>query len=208
MSVVNIIDRVTDWAQKSICDKIKLKMPPEDELAPADVDYDHNLVTPAAFAMYVPTKDKLPPNVLSPIPSLCVRCREGEESLVSNKGTINMEMCFAAYNPGVYGADILKPVEGEHLESRQWKGPEADDYFKRYGGGFRDAWNFVDIALREIERTTTIDGIEIERSIPIKYGPLSEQEAIPDFYPYWFAWVSFALTYPLVRNDENLQKLL
>ena len=124
MSVVNIIDRVTDWAQKSICDKIKLKMPPEDELAPADVDYDHNLVTPAAFAMYVPTKDKLPPNVLSPIPSLCVRCREGEESLVSNKGTINMEMCFAAYNPGIYGADILKPVEGRILNHGNGEAPK------------------------------------------------------------------------------------
>jgi hypothetical protein len=44
--------------------------------------------------------------------------------------------------------------------------------------------------------------------VPVKYGPLTEQEAIPDFYPFWFTWVTFQLIYPLQRNDENIQQFL
>lgn len=66
---------------------------------------------------------------------------------------------------------------------QQWTGPEAEEYFDRNGDGWRDAWNFVDIALREIESRTNIAGYEIDRSTPVKFGPLTEQEAIPDFTP-------------------------
>ena len=48
----------------------------------------------------------------------------------------------------------------------------------------------------------------IDRSQHIKYGPLTEQESIPDFYPFWFAWVSFKINYPLVRNVEDFHKFL
>lgn len=208
MSVVNILDRVTDWARDNICSKIQLKMPPDDDRAATDAGYDYELVTPAAFTMYVPTRDKTPPGVKSPIPSICVRCREGEDSLIESRGSISMEFCFSAWNPGVYGADVLRPVEGAELEARRWTGPEANDHFQRYGGGYRDVWNFVDIALREIESTTHIDGIEIDRNTPVKYGPLTEQESIPDFYPLWFAWVTFTLTYPIVRNNTDIENLL
>ena len=66
----------------------------------------------------------------------------------------------------------------------------------------------ADIAIREIESVTHIDGLVIDRSVPVKFGPLTEQEAIPDYYPFWFAWVSFALQYPLSRNVEDLSKYL
>lgn len=208
MSVVNILDRVTNWARETICSQIKLKLPPENEADAIDEGYDYELVNPTAFTMFVPTKGQMPPDVRSPIPSICVRCREGEDSLVGRTGRINIEFFFSAWNPGIYGADILRPDAENGLAAHRWRGPEADDHFKRYGGGWRGIWNFVDVALREIESRTHIDGIEIDRSTPIKYGPLAEQEAIPDFYPFWFAWVSFTLTYPLMRHDEGIENLL
>ena len=208
MSVVNILDRVTEWARQSICSKIKLKLPPKDEESATDQDYEYDLVTPAAFTMYVPTRDKLPPDVRSPIPSICVRCRDGEDDLAASRGRINIEFCFSAWNPGTYGADVLRPIEGNSTEARRWNGPEANDHFQRYGGGYRDVWNFVEIALREIESRTHIDGIEVDRTVPVRYGPLAEQESIPDFYPLWFAWVSFTLTYPLIRYDADVENLL
>lgn len=206
MSIVNTIDRITKWAQENICDKVLLKMPPLDEDAATDEAYDYEMINPTAFALYVPTKDKLPPGVRSPIPSVCVRFKQGEDDLTRSNGSIAIEFYFAAWNPGIYGADILKPdIANEH---RRWRGPEANDHFERYGGGWRPIWNFVDVALRKIESVTNIDGIEIDRNTSIKFGPLAEQEAIPDFYPYWFAWVSFAIKYPIVRNNATIQNLL
>lgn len=62
-------------------------------------------------------------------------------------------------------------------------GPEAEEYFDRNGDGWRDAWNLVDIALREIESRTNIAGYEIDRSTPVKFGPLTEQGGDPGLLP-------------------------
>ena len=66
----------------------------------------------------------------------------------------------------------------------------------------------VDIALREVESVTNIDGLVIDRSVPVKFGPFTEQESIPDFYPFWFAWVSFSVSYPITRNIRDIENLL
>ena len=71
MSVVHLIDTLTEWAKDNICDKVRLKMPPGNE-KPDDEGYEYNLVNPAVFPMYVPTEEKLPPNIHSPFPSICI----------------------------------------------------------------------------------------------------------------------------------------
>lgn len=208
MAVVTILDGVTAWVREEICSQIRLKVPPADEQAATDAGYEYQLVTPAAFSLFVPTKEKLPPSVISPIPSVCVRILEGADDLSASTGSIGVQLCFSTWDPGTHGADVLKPVPGDSLRMQQWTGPEAEEYFDRNGDGWRDAWNLVDIALREIESRAFIAGYEIDRSTPVKFGPLSEQEAIPDFYPLWFAWVSFSLTYPLRRNNPSIETLL
>jgi hypothetical protein len=75
--------------------------------------------------------------------------------------------------------------------------------------GWRDAWNFVDIALRAVESTVVIGNeFTIDRSSPVKYGPLVEQDAIVESYPFWYAWISFKVNYNLRRNVAELQNLL
>lgn len=206
MSIVHLIDTLTDWARENICSRIKLKQPPEDLDAATDEGYEYTLVNPSAFGMYVPTSEKLPPNIHSPFPSLCVRFTVGQDELDNSNGSVDIQLCFSTWDTGLHGEDIYKPV-GQN-QYKKWSGEEADAYFKRNGEGWRDAWNFVDIALREIESLTNINGFVIDRATPIKYGPLTEQEAIPDLYPTWFAWVSFRVNYPLVRNTQDFQKFL
>ena len=63
MSVVNILDKVTDWVRSEICPKIELKCPPSTEEMPDDAGYDYKRVHPAAFTLFLPTKDKLPPAI-------------------------------------------------------------------------------------------------------------------------------------------------
>lgn len=206
MSVVGILDDVTAWVQEAVCSQIKLKMPPEDR-EPDDAGYAYQRISPTAFALYLPAKDKLPPSVLSPFPSVCVRFLAGADNMAASQGSVGIELLFSTWNPGTHGKDILLPNLDDPLRPIQWTGEEANAYFQRLGDGWRDAWNFVDIALREIESRTEIAGYQIDRSVPVKFGPLAEQEAIPDFYPFWFAWASFTLTYPLRRNRSFEQFL-
>lgn len=202
MSVVHLIDTVTKWAQINICDKIKLKQPPGEQNAPDDFRYKYKLVTPAAFSMYVPTADKNPPKFQPPTPSVCVQFVAGQDELSSAGGFVDIQLCFATWDPGTHGKDALQPNgEGGYK-------PSTDGRFEKNGDGWRDAWNFVDIALQEIGRSINIGEYTIDRNTPVKYGPLTEQEAIADFYPFWFAWIGFRLNYSLMRNIEDLQEFL
>ena len=206
MSVVHILDSVTEWVRANICEEVKLKAPPESEKAPTDSGYDYQLVTPAAFPLYVPAKDKTPPGVLSPLPSVCVRFLEGSESLTSNSGTIGLQLYFCTWDPGLHSKDIYLPNGDGSF--KLWTGEEAEEFFRKSGGGWRDAWNFVDVALRKLGNTVNVGGCPIDRSVPIKYGPLTEQGEIVEAYPLWFAWVSFSVNYNILRNTEDILKYL
>lgn len=206
MSVVCVIDTVTEWARVNICDKILLKQPPVDLEAAEDGAYEYTRVHPVAFPMYMPTAEKNPPNFHSPYPSLCVRFMQGQDDAAAGKGAVDLQLCFSAWNPGVHGKDILVPTGDGAF--KVWSEGEAEAFFQRSADGWRDAWNFADIALRAVESVTNIGGYAIDMATPIKFGPLTEQESIPDFYPYWYAWISFRVTYPLLRNNSHLKNFL
>lgn len=205
MTIATILDLVTQWVSETICPQIRLKVPPDDAAEPNDHDYEYLLANPVAFPMFVPTRDKLPPPVRSPFPSICVRMLDGADDIAADSGHVNIQLCFSAWNPGTHGADVLVPDGGSFT---RWTGPAANAEFQRNGDGWRDVWNLVDIARREVESMTNIEGLVIDRTVPVKFGPLTEQEAIPDFYPFWFAWMTFTLTYPVVRNLRDCENLL
>lgn len=210
MSVVTTIDDVVAWVQENICPKVQLKVPPETENDPMDEEAaaTYQLVQPAAFALYVPTSEKLPPGVISRIPSICVRVIEGEDDVKMREGTIRLQLAFSTYDPGTHGKDIFRPDDEKPGEVRQWQGPDADAFFRRNGDGWRDAWNMVDVSLAEIERAPTIGGLRLDMSQPVAFGPLKDQEGIPDFYPFWFAWVEFSLIRKLMRHTGEYDNLL
>ena len=207
MTVVSILDTLTEWARDSICSKIELKVPPENLTDADDAGYSYRTMNPAAFAMYVPAKDKLPPGIISPVPSVCVRFSKGADRMDIGKGSIGVQLWFSAWNTGSHGKDVLIGSP-DGLTWTRWTGEDADKYFRRSGDGWRDAWNMVDIARREIESVTEIHGLLVDRSVPVEFGPAMEQESIPDFYPFWYAWVSFSVTYPIVRNIRGLENFL
>ena len=205
MTIVAILDAVTAWAQQNICSKIQLKVPPK-LTEPNDDDYQYKLANPVAFTMYVPAEDKLPENIPSAFPSLCVRFIQGEDNLSTMKGTIGIQLLLSAWSPGTHTQDALLVNPNDPF---QWHAqPEEKVKFTRNGDGWRDIWNFTDVAVQAIESVTNISGYVIDRSSPVKFGPLTEQEAVSDFYPFWFTWVSFQLNYPLVRNIQETQEFL
>lgn len=205
MSIVTILDAVTVWARQNICSKIELKVPPKNG-EPNDCDYDYETAHPVAFTMFVPTEDRLPKMVKSAFPSLCVRFIEGVDDLSQNNGTIGIQFLLSVWNPGTHSEDRFVMQNNDPF---QWVAdPTAEKKFERNGEGWRDVWNFTDIAVQAVEKAKHIAGYEIDPSVPVKFGPLTEQEAVPDYYPFWFTWVSFQLKYPLMRNTEDIQQFL
>lgn len=208
MTTTLILDTVTDWARERICSQIKLKVPPEDDADPTGAGYEYKRVNPAAFAMYLPSREKLPPDGPAPVPSVCVQCTDGEDNLSSMQGVMRLQLSFSTWSPGTYGGDVALPNPEDYMSPKKMPEDEAKKYFERTAEGWRDAWNLVDIALREIESVTNIGGLVIDRQTPIRYGPFTEQKQIIDFYPFWYAWVSFTLQYPIQRNVRGVETLL
>lgn len=208
MTVVEIIDKIVAWAKVEICEKVKLKVPPDDYEESNSAGYQYTLATPACFPLFLPSKEKLPPSIHSPFPSICVRILEGEDDLTNSTGNITIEFALSTWSTGTHGNDIYLPDEKNKGSMHRWTGAEADAYFNRAYEGWRDIWNFVDTVIRAVESTMAIDGIEVDRAAGVKFYPFKEQEAIPDFYPFWFAGVQFSVKRTIVRNIPELEDLL
>lgn len=205
MSVVNVIDTLAQWVEASISPNILLKLAPPPEADEAG-NYDYQLVHPAVFPMYVPTQEKLPPGVHSEVPSICVRFVKGADSVTERSGTMDVQLCLSAWNPGLHGRDILIPLEDGRCEP--WNELESKTFFRKSSDGWRDVYNALDTALRAVESTDCIGPYTIDKSVPVEYGPLTEQETIPDRYPLWFAWIQFRVTFPLRRNNPEIEQYL
>lgn len=199
--IVSVIDSLTEWAKKNICNQIKLKVPPGNGEA-MDAGYSYKLDNPEAIPMYAPPGDKLPKNIRFVHPSLCVRFLKAGDSLSTGEGYVDIQFLFSVWDPGDHGKDVYLPnCDGTFRK-------QDDPDFEKGSSGWRDVWNFVDTARRALESVTSIDGLNIDKSTDIEYGPIAEQEAVVDFYPFWYSWLSFRLTYPLMRNNEDIEKYL
>lgn len=170
--------------------------------------YPYKLVNPAAFSLFVPSKDRTPPNIAAPIPSVCVQIVQGDDDLLQSARDIKIRLCFSAWDPGYHGPDIFKPKgDGSGTYIQQYN-EAAASYFVKNGEGWRDAWNFVDTALRLIENAEYLGDLRVIKEKGITFGPVAEQDAVPDFYPYWFAWAEFSVEETLTRNPKSYQHLL
>ena len=199
--IVSVIDSLTEWAKENICKAIQLKVPPADEAA-MDEGYSYTLDNPEAIPMYKPTGDKLPESIRFTTPSLCVYFEKAGDSVSSNEGYVDIMFLFSVWDPGLHGEDVYLPNgDGTHRK-------QTDPNFEKGSTGWRDVWNFVDVARRALESVVSIDGLHIDKNTDIEYGPISEQETVVDFYPYWYSWLSFRVTYPLMRNNEDIEQYL
>ena len=118
MSIVNSIETVRDWLTAEVCPLVKLKLPDDNA---TDASYPYKLVNPAAFSLFVPSKDRTPPNIAAPIPSVCVQIVQGDDDLLQSARDIKIRLCFSAWDPGYHGPDIFKP-----------KGDGSGTYIQQY----------------------------------------------------------------------------
>jgi hypothetical protein len=210
MTLTNIIDKVTEWAQTTICDKLSLKLPDDDQNGDM---FPGTTTTPAAFPLFVPAKDRLPPKANAPIPSICVQIKEGKDILTDGARTLKMRFSLATWNPGSHGSQYADPAErsgtlGGKVYQRR-SDPETINQYTRNMDGWRDLWNFADKTLQALEGTEYIEGLRLVKDGDgITFGPFTEDGTIWDYYPYWFMWIDFTLECGASHKEPEIYKNL
>lgn len=208
MLLVESIDKVVAWLDANVCSQIRLKLPDDFK---NDKSYDVEYVSPAAFPLYTPGKDRLPPNVRAPIPSVCVQLTEGSDDLLKRQRRLQLRLCLACWNHGDHGGEVLHPRKNETAlggYSYYRLTGEAAQTYTRNMNGWRDSFNFADLVLREIESAEYIAGHRLVKEQGIKFGLFTEDGNIWDYYPYWHNWITFTLeagvTATTPKSYENL----
>ena len=208
MTLVESIDKVVAWLTETVCPQIALKLPDDYK---NDASYDVEFVNPAAFPLYVPGKDRLPPSVAAPIPSVCVQLMEGSDDLLKKERRLQIRLCLACWNPGKHGAEVLHVREDPNalggISYFHATGEGAKAYTRNMEG-WRDSFNFADLVLREIEGTEYIAGHRLVKESGIKYGLFTEEGNIWDYYPYWHNWITFTLEAGTVARTPEIYKNL
>ena len=208
MTLVDSIDKIVDWLQDNVCQQIFLKLPDDDR---NDASNAVEYVNPSAFPLYMPGKDRLPPNVPAPIPSVCVQLMEGKDELLNKRRSLTIRLCLACWNPGTHGDEILHPKEtvgATYNVSYTQENKGMEQTYARNMDGWRDSFNFVDLILRELEGTEYINGLRLVKESDIKYGLFTEDGNIWDYYPYWHSWITFTLEAGVVVKPLPYEDLL
>lgn len=192
MTLVETIDTVVAWLNTNVCSQITLKLPDD---ATNDADYGVKYVNPAAFPLYVPGKDRLPPSATAPIPSVCVQFMEGSDDLLEHRRQLQIRLCLSCWNPGEHNGELYNPQEDEEALGgySYYLDEETAQTYTRNMEGWRDSFNFADMVLRTLESTEYLDGLRLVKEAGIKYGLFTEEGNIWDYYPYWHNWISFTL---------------
>ena len=206
MTLVKSIDNVVKWLSDTVCNNITLKLPNDDTNG---TGYDVKYVNPAAFPLYVPGKDRLPPSVPAPIPSVCVQLMEGSDDLLHKKRQLQIRLCLACWNPGEHGAEVLHARQNPDAlggYSFYNVAGKASQTYARNMEGWRDSFNLSDLVLRELEGTEYIAGLRLVKESGIKFGPFTEDGNIWDYYPYWHSWITFTLEAGIAAKTPEIYK--
>lgn len=185
MAVVKQLEKIKSWLETEICPQFKFKQPDDEHI---DATYPYELVNPNVFILYVPPKELV--GEANRVPSICIQFDEGNESMAEASGVLKLRLQFATFNPGSHYDYGIDRVFDTNLE------------------GWRDIWNFVDYIMKKLRDTELIEGMRVLKENGIHYGPISDSGQIPDFYPYYFAWVTFSVEYGIPSSKAQIKNLL
>ena len=204
MTIVHTLDKVAEWLQQNVCAHVSLKPHAFDDQTD---DYNMELVHPTVFSLYTPTKRTKPPGVKATIPSICVQLVDGTDEVFKRDRTLKLHLSFSAWDPGIHTQDVFEPTDGESEIGTAYKRGKKKKLQLSHEG-WRDVWNFVDVALRAIETPRSLGGYQLDPKTPIQFGVYDEEGSISDYYPFWFAWVELAITQEIIVAEPAYGDLL
>lgn len=203
MAIVNDMNKIKDWMQTEVCDKITFKLP-SDEIA--DDGYNYEMVHPTAWALFTPSKDRLPDDIRAPHPSVCIRITDGEHRPQDGTNTMKLILNFCIWNPGTHRKDVLLTVTSETGATEGYEiSPDAQ--FTRNAEGWQDLYSFMDFTLRAIENAEYIADMRVRVEDGIQYGMTSDKEGLDDFHPYYLGWITFTVQAGNARHKSYLDLL-
>lgn len=204
MTIANNLDTIVAWIQENICPQVQLKQPNDEK---NDHRYELKLVHPSAFAMLVPNKERMQPNIATPIPSICTQILKGKDNPKEHLRHLDIQLALSAWNPGEHGTEKMEAVKNPDVlggySFQKYQGEPLNQSYQRNYEGWRDVWGFTDKVVQIIENTEYIAGLRVMQEDGIEYGPFTEEGAIVDYYPYWFCWIRFSLECGLARKTPK-----
>lgn len=198
MTIVDTVETIREWLEVNVCPLVKLKLPDDEH---ADESYPYKLVNPRAFSLFIPTTDRLPPNIAAPIPSICVSLVMGTDELINGSREIKIRLDFSAWDPGYHLPDLFFSKGGGKFVTKY--NDETLKAFQKNDQGWRDVWNFTDTTLREIESAEFFGKLRLIKEKGITFGVFSEEKATPNFYPFWFSWAEFFVESGVPRKPSK-----
>lgn len=202
MSVVDSLETMASWLREHACEGVKLK--PMDPDAPEDDAFDYQLVKPEVHTLMVPSHKHKPPGMVATVPAIVIQLTGIKDDGKTQLREIGLRLSFTAFDPGIHAEDMIVPIEGER--SSKGFGPvyRLDDgrKFTVNYDGWRDAFNFMDRAVRVIESAGAIGDYPLKPGSEINLGNYEYQDSADELYPFWLCWCSLTVLEPLVRNHE------
>lgn len=186
MTITQSLEALSTWLAENVCPKIDLK-------CPSDNNAEHyETVKPASFAMYLPTKEKLPPGIKAESPSVVTQLIEGTHTMTEGRTRLKLQLSFTSWNPGIHPGESSTGAKTLERNSEGWK----------------DVWNFVERALQEIENAEYLNGLRVVKEQGITFGQFQQEEQVSDLYPYWSAWAILTVEQGLARTAEAYKEFL
>lgn len=104
---------------------------------------------------------------------------------------MKLRFLFATWNPGL------------HYEI------DNDRKFKVNTEGWKDAFHFMQVTLRKLLNSNYIGPyLKIKHEDKIQFGPINENETLPNYYPYWCAWITCTVSFGNFNNDKDICNLI
>ena len=190
MELNELIDNLTKWVYYNLCYDVELLKPTDKRMSS-----DYNLVTPKAFALYIPPKDQLPPDIEVQIPSVCLQLLNGEDDMTSEMRNLSFRLSFSTYRPGTF--EDVTDDEGN-----------TETVFVKNADGWKDLWLWVSRSLNKLQSDLYIEGVKVDTSTPMKYGHFQIDENLVDAYPMWYAWIELTVTCGISQKTHDYNNYL
>lgn len=202
MSIVNSLEKLGEWLSEAICEDVRLKpMSPD---APQTQKYEYHLVKPTVHILYVPSHTDRPPDVEATVPGIVIELMESKDDVLDQTRQYNLRLSFTAWDPGLHGPDVINPVEGE--DGAYELGPPGTCVTN--GNGWRDAFNFMDRAIRVIENNEKLGSLGLVKDEGISFGNYEWQNASDELFPFWLCWCRLSVKERLTRNRHDIDDIL
>ncbi len=207
MTTVKAMDTICSYLKDNVCPKIQYLVPAEKDAG----DYIPNYKNPEVFAFYEPSKSRMPPGITHTVPGIVVILKKRTDDLISGKSEFDIELSFCIWKPGEYISNKEVDLQQIVSYSEQMQieyASKGDKKYTRTEDGWKDVYNFIDEVRQGVVHDGQMGNLKIKMDVPIQYGPYTQDKAIVDAYPYYYAWLTLTLETIVTPIGTKLDEFL